>query len=316
MDREQVMGSIALKKRFSKDCKLPIAIYDNPYFYERLCTLDVIFDCVDKFEDFCCELQSFKDEGAYFEYYNLIKDQVVTYIRNQEAFDVFNNKEVFPNIDKMYPKHNLYIDENDGRTFISIDMRKANFSALNYYSGEIFNNCASWEEFIRMFTDSEHIVRSKYFRQVVFGSCNPKRQVRYEKNLMHDLLSYISEAVDDELSVFSLDADEIILNVENYQFSMRALREIVSETPIGHLVKITIFDLNRIKGTNGWMKTFYNFDKESAADDVVEFKCLDAEIYHQVVKHYYNEVITDDDLVFYHNGKLAKFLEEVKNPWA
>ena len=28
------------------------------------------------------------------------------------------------------------------------------------------------------------------------------------------------------------------------------------------------------------------------------------------------EPITDNDLVFYHNGRLAKFLKEVNNPWS
>ena len=76
-----------------------------------------------------------------------------------------------------------------------------------------------------------------------------------------------------------------------------------------------MFDLYKIKGTDGWMKYIYNFDADSDVDDKVEFKCLNAEIFHQIIKHYYNEVITPNDLVFYHNGELATYLKEVDNPW-
>ena len=45
----------------------------------------------------------------------------------------------------------------------------------------------------------------------------------------------------------------------------------------------------------------------------ITFKCVDAECFHQHVKHYYGMPITDNDLVFYHNNVLAKFLEPIPN---
>ena len=51
------------------------------------------------------------------------------------------------------------------------------------------------------------------------------------------------------------------------------------------------------------------------SDGKIEFKTLNGDIYHQIVKHYYNLPITDDDLVFRYNGELARFLKEVGNPW-
>lgn len=312
MNREQVMNSVALKKRFCKDCGLPIVVYDNPYFYERLCVLDVMFDCVDKFEDFCCELQKFNDEQAYFEYYNTVKDKVIEHIKGQKDFVKFN-EETF-SADYKYQKRNLYIEDNNRKTFISIDMKKANFSALNYYSSDIFDNCSSWENFMEMFTDSEHIINSKYIRQVILGACNPKRQIHYEKFLMNQLLQHMIEQID-TLYVYSLGEDEILLYTDDCGYSMKKLSEAIDSSPIGKLVRMTMFDLERIDGTSGWLKTIYDFGEEATSEDVIEFKCLDAEIYHQIVKHYYNEVITDNDLVFYHNGKLAKFLDEVNNPW-
>lgn len=310
MKREQVMNSIALKKRFCKDNNLPIVVYDNPYFYERLCVLDILFGCVDKFEDFCKELLEYSCEQEYFEYYNYVKGAVISHIKNKKDYIKFNEEKF--NLDtNTYKKQNLYTEPNNNRTFISIDMKKANFSSMSLYSGQIFDNAKTWEEFMRQFTTSEHIVNSKYIRQVILGACNPKKQIQYEKYLMFNLLQDLIKNIK-TLHVFSLGEDEIILYTEDCGYSFQRFKEILSGTSIGSMVRITMFDLEMIKGTKGWLKTIYDFKN---SDEIVEFKCLDAEIFHQVVKHYYKEPITDNDLVFYHNGNLAKFLKEVDNPW-
>jgi hypothetical protein len=69
-----------------------------------------------------------------------------------------------------------------------------------------------------------------------------------------------------------------------------------------------MFDLQKV-GDYGWMKVIYDEPER------VEFKTINADIYHQIVKHYWNMPITEDDLVFRYNGVLARFLEGVKNPW-
>ena len=78
---------------------------------------------------------------------------------------------------------------------------------------------------------------------------------------------------------------------------------------LGLLVRIEMFDLYKV-GNDGWMKNIYGDESDN-----VDFKCVNAEIFHQIVKHYFGKPITENDLVFYHNGQLAKFMKEVDNPW-
>lgn len=309
MIREEVMNSISLKKRFCKNYNLPIAVFDNPYFYERLCTLDVLADCVSKFDQFCNELLNFKNEQEYFEYYNSVKDKVIKAITAKSDYKAFVNSDF--KYKSVVNKKNLYVEQNDGKVFISIDMIKANFSALWHYSRSIFEGQDTWKDFISKFTYSKHIIDSKYIRQVIFGACNPKKQIQYEHYLMNILCGYIMKELPN-IKIYSLDVDEIIIEVPNngYDFSLNKLRKVVSSCPncIGSLVKIVCFQLDNID--YGWLKTYYT------DDDKVEFKCINSEIYHQIVKHYYNKPITENDLVFYYNGQLAKFIKEVNNPWS
>lgn len=307
MDRTAVMNSEILKKRFCKDCRIPITVYENPYFYDRLKILDSVYGCIKKFEDFCNEMEYYRNEQEYLEHYNSLKDKIINDIKSKKSFNDFIAASYEAESDCAFKE--LYSPCNDGKAFISVDMKKANFTALKYYSKDIFDCANTWEDYIGNFTDDTHFIESKYIRQVIMGACNPKKQTQYEKYLMAKMLNHL-ESVLPGINVYSLSSDEIIISVEKgCPFSMKKFREAVATCPdgIGDLVRVEIFNLEQIKGTEGWIKYFYN--------DTIEFKCLSSEIIHQVVKYYYNKPIEWSDLVFVHNGMLAAYLKGIDNPW-
>lgn len=316
MLRDDVMQSIALKKRFCKDYNLPITVYDNPYFYQRLQVINEIKPCLEQFEQFCEELTTFQNEQEYFEYYNSVKDKAITDIKDNVEYNCFNQSSL--ECDYCCSKKNLYVEENDGKIMISLDMKKANFSAMYHWSHSIFNYCDTWEEFMAQYTNSKHIIGSKYIRQVILGACNPNKQIKYEHYLMNKLAKRIKSFCS-LFRVYSLGEDEIILELPEMKIGAREisnwrklLNDIISQSEIKNLVRITIFKLKKIKGTDGWAKFIYD---DNMFEINVEFKCLNAEIFHQVVKFFLDEPIVEDDLVFYHNGNLAKLLQPIKNPW-
>lgn len=307
MNVDMVLDSIKLKKKFCKDCNIPISVFDNPYFYQRLCALDPIYHGIDKFEVFCDELEYYRNEQEYFEHYNAVKEAIIGALSGNSAFHKFMLDSFTVITD--FPERNVYIEDNNTKRFISIDMKKANFSALYHYDPAIFNGCESWEEYVESFTNDQHIIDSKYIRQVVMGACNPKKQMQYEKCMMSKLLNHIVK-IHPGAKVFSLGNDEIILYAGcDCSFSLNELRETIKSEPsgIGELVRVCMFDLFKVNGTHGWVKMNYN--------DTISFKCMDGDTIHQVIKYYFGDPITDDDLVFYHNGKLATYLEAIDDPW-
>ena len=320
MDRKYTINSIALKKRFCKDNNLSIAIFDNPYFFERLSVLNNFHENIlSDFEQFCLELERFASEQDYFEYYNKVKDNIITAVKmNPEfaAFETWMDSEFKDNHSqklKNLPNRNLYIDENDDCAFISIDMKKANFSALHHFSPKIFGNSKTWEEFIGKFTDNTHIINSKYIRQVILGACNPGKQIKYEHYLMLLLSQYINEKYSN-IEFFSVHNDEIIIKLEQGKglgVSLDEFKEYIENEPngIGKIVRVEYFQLSKIADTGGWYKNFLPFEER------VEFKCLDTTIYHQIMKYFIGEAINENDLVFYYNGRKARFLEPIANPF-
>lgn len=333
MTRAQILCNHKLIARFCKDMNLPITVFHAPYFEQRIAILDPFFKCISSFDTFCTELEHFKNEQGYFEYYNSVKESAIQYLRENESFLAFcNDQNIDRAVQEMSSKkshpHNLklYREENDGDMFISIDMKKANFSSVNFYDSTIFDS-QTWEEFIGRFTDSNHIINSKYIRQVIMGACGPKRQMQYELCIMSSLLDYLQANIPFlKYHLYSITNDEIIFRYvpelaisipDHLRIWQDSLLQRDDNRKLPDILRCEYFILEKIQGTDGYIKTC--FRNIGIGDRIkpyrIDFKCLNAEIFHQIVKHFYGEQITEDDLVFYHNGKLARYLQEVDNPW-
>lgn len=299
--------SIKLKERFCKDCNIPINIFQEPYFTDRLKLYDKYYGTFDKWNTFVEELNNYNNEQDYFEDYNRIKDEAINYIKSTEAYQNFNEEDMnqYPIIHKGLPSKDIYHPSNDGKTFISIDMKKANFSTLYFYNASMFD-ADTWEEFIGKFTDNKHIINSKYIRQVILGNCNPKRHITFEKYLMDMLLNRLLNRdfcfTIDRVVFFS--NDEIIIDVSDIDEMDRYMLLLRIEQSLRYTslpLKIEMFKLNKIIGTNGYYKVDMGGE--------VEFKCLDSFYLPFVIRHFQNEEVTESDKMFYNNGLLAKFVE-------
>ena len=309
--------SAKLKERFCKDCNIPIKIFQEPYFMDRMNLYDQFYNTMNQWDTFVTELEKYKYEQDYYEDYNRIKDAAINDIKATEAYQRFNNEDMnkFAITHKGLPGKDIFHPSNDGRKFISIDMKKANFSALKYYDSNMFYESKSWEDFIRRYTDNEHIINSKYIRQVILGNCNPKRHITYEKHLMDTLLDILETFItrqerfaNNKLIFFS--NDEIVYDVNDME--ERVVEEFLKEITCltDRLLipfKVELFMLRKIKGTDGYCKEFNNGS--------AEFKCLDNYMLPFVMRKVLNQEVTENDKVFYHEGLLAKFIEipEIKN---
>lgn len=277
----------SLKKRFCKDQNLPIKVYSEPIFTERL----KLFDAYEKYLEFCSmfRIRFNSDEQAYLAYYNDLKDRIINYIKESEAFQSLNKADMykeFPIYGEGIPKGDTYKDNNIGKSFLSIDMKKANFNALVHYGNEIRTPFApnltqdidkSWSQFMAMFTDIPYFATSKYIRQVVFGNCNPKRVIAYETYLMSDFLSKIQFEGETFLTsfphflkkdIYSMCSDEIILHMDDLRLhDIEYIQKRIAESPLD--LRMEQYTIGKIAGTDVFVKIF--------TDGEMEIKCASAE---------------------------------------
>lgn len=305
--------SARAKERFCKDCNIPIRLFQEPYFTDRLKLFDKFYGTLEKWNIFIDELQRYNCEQDYFEEYNRVKDAAILSIKNSEAYQKFNEEDMnkyritYENL----PNKDIFKPSNDGKLFISIDMRKANFSSLYHYDNSMFADTKTWEEFISNFTENKHIINSKYIRQVILGNCNPKRHITYEKYLMNEVLDVLIKEIGywfDEIVFFS--NDEIVIDMGNYADCIRNRNITKSklEEYFDFPLNVELFYLHKINGTDGYYKEIVKDINERS----FEFKCLDNYMLPFVIRNFLGEEITDSDKVFYHEGLLAKFIEVPK----
>ncbi len=302
--------SIKAKERFCKDCNIPITLFQEPYFTNRLKLYDKFYGTLEKWSIFLKELNKYKNEQDYFEEYNRVKDAAIDAIKNSEAYQRFNEEDMnqYCVTHNNLPNKDIFKATNDGKLFISIDMKKANFSSLRHYDNSIFFSAKTWEEFISKFTDNKHIINSKYIRQVILGNCNPKKHITYEKYLMNEVLNSLYDHVGEERVVF-FSNDEIVydmsdINIDTLSLVVKSIDTILKERNDIPL-KVELFTLHKINNTDGYYKEIINEDGTKR----IEFKCLDNFMLPFVIRKFLGEEIIDSDKMFYHNGLLAQFIE-------
>lgn len=300
---------IKLRQRFCKDCDIPVNVFDEPYFSDRLGLFDFLYDSVSKWDLFKSELAKYGSIIDYFTDYSRIKDEAIEAVRSAEGFQLFSAYGIndFSIKNKGLPSSRIYKPENNGKVFLSIDMKKANFSALHEYRDDIFGGAHTWEKFISKFTDNKHIINSKYIRQVIMGNLNPKRQIAYEKVLMDKLLTEILHAkVIGKKYVAAFLADEIIFDVTDLENRHEVIADIYKIASQVSYMKTEVFSLHKIYGygVDGYIKNVFSM---SDANRSIKVKCVDWDMMAFVARYLLKEPVTDFDKMFYYNGLLAKF---------
>ncbi len=78
-----------LKARFCKNCGIPINIFEDNIFHNRIVLFDEVYGSIDKLHDFQLSISHFKNEQEYFEYYNSVKDKAINIIKDSDGYKRF-----------------------------------------------------------------------------------------------------------------------------------------------------------------------------------------------------------------------------------
>jgi len=288
--------SHSFRKRFVKDFNLPIQVIQSPYFEYSLETLNKQFNIEEKVKMLVDIMETMKTEDEFFCYTNTLIDKILIDLEYSEEYKNFKNIDMSDyNPICNIKGETLYQEKNIGKTFFSIDLVKANFQALKYV-GIIKQN--NFEDFISEYTPFEYFKEAKYFRQVVFGKLNPKRQQKIQKYLV-SLIANELELFDRE--VFSFTSDEIIFASEN--LDKDDIEQKLNELNIDvHFDEFILYDLRSKKDELFYVKEFYN---------KFEFKKVPAHFFLQAFKKWHDKEITEYDRKFYYEGYISTFDETV-----
>lgn len=305
------------KKFFVKDNDLPIGVLQEPYF-EKLLNTYVHYnehygknDIKKKMKDFVDALEYFDyNEDNFSSYSRKLIDQVINGITSNETYkNLISNELKEFNIVKKVKRNDLYTRANFGKTFLSIDLKSANFFSLKYYSDEIVNNSNSYEDFIRNYTDLEHFINSKQLRQVIFGNLNPKRQIKIQEFIINKIIDLIvSNNILPIENFVTSSSDEIIIDLTNVSFQREIMKDISklvfdTENKISKFCKFQIFNLEKISDKHSFCRKNILFEVnknlEIVESQINEYKNVPKTVFSQVFKYNVGMKMYEEDFAFY-----------------
>src|SRR5579872_1240120 len=180
--REPTTDEVDMFIRFSG---APIPCPHNEYISYFVNLYDSMFNTIDQWELFNKEIQylPIKKEAA-----DAMKQIHIAIAQNTDYKTMMRTDFKKP---KDISKKHIYTISGIGKHFLSIDIRMANFTMLRKYCESVFrpdvtdmtntnnmNNVVdntdeqrllSWYQFVKKFTKSDFIAKSKHFREVCFG---------------------------------------------------------------------------------------------------------------------------------------------------
>ena len=215
-----------LKKRFTSDFKIPITIFLDQYWDWFLELFEKGYSAKTKWNKLVDLIDSeyLGDPMKFLEDYKNHCETLIQWVRDNKKFNEFNQSKDLQKFGlseelKGIKKTDIYNEDNIGKHFISIDLKKANFQVISYITGlsngiypiKIDKIYLDWIKSIFPNTNQgmiDYLFQSKFTREFIFGNCNPGRQILVERWLVSKAWNR-----DPGLKVIQLGSDELVLEV-------------------------------------------------------------------------------------------------------
>lgn len=304
--------------RFTKDYNLPINIFNDEYFsYYRELYKD--FWPSDAEYRMNQEISQYVDNNVdlWLEHYAKLRDNIIFTIENSDAYKEFNtcdlSKYDVPNIG--VGEHSLYNEETEGKAFLSIDLKKANFQALKY-AGVLKN--PTYNDFIYRMDGTNYFADSKYLRQVIFGKLNPKRQIKVEKYLIYKIHEYFCETLmknnPSTFELYSMNSDEIVYSVkeENVNLSNEFVLNLFEKKvkdKFGIEIRAELVKISRLNIVNSHGNKVDAYIRKNLHNGLETLKKASTTFFPQIWKLYKGLEINEMDRTFFFEDQLATFNE-------
>lgn len=324
MDKKYLRYNIGLAKRFVSDYNFPINLVNEEYFFYYLEVYEDDFKTLTKWKKLWNMIdEKFDgDENKFLDEYYQIRDKIITSLENSDAYKAFNSMDMsgFTVTDRPdVTSNNVYNCENLGKYYLSIDLKKANFQALNYVNKDILLNNNTYEEFIGKFTDLQYIKESKYTRNVIFGKLNPKRHITVEKYLINEIWKVYKENFPEDTKIVSMSNDEIVIEstiAEAYsKYFLESCAQRIEDTikkELGLDVRAEYYKLNGyqlVSKTTGKERNPF-FTKANLVDYTTKLISVPLPFYGMTYKLFNNIPLEKADYHFVYENVISYFEED------
>ena len=304
----------SLRKRFNKDCKLPISLFQDPYFDYFLNLYEEHFGSRTSYIQFCNLVEKLGGEESFFKESKRITDSIIEDISETSEYQEFNTRDLSEyDIKPEIRQYNVYHQQNVDHAYASFDLVKANYNALKFIDPAIVLNTKNYEELLGKYTDEEYFINSKHIRQVIFGHLNPRRQRKIEKFLIHNrVIPEIKKFMTDPSLYISASDDEVVVRFYPLEFLTEEFKAGLNNFKAGIPVRYTSYVLRQLGNKPYFYKQF-----SMGNNPPVEFKAIPQQYFAECYRVYRNETPTGYDFYTYQDGRVVKYMDplfEISDP--
>lgn len=295
------MIRLEFREIFCNDFKIPIRIFQSPFFEYYMNLYDKDLNTLAKADIFNQTLKTYSTLESFKEEWHKIKNGIVTDIESTSEYkSLVSIKEGYQSTYKV-ERGNPYNFKFKDVECISIDIVAANFNCLRNYNSKIVLDSKDFKELVSKYSSCPYYSEVKTFRQVVFEKLHPNKQQGLQREMMDQVLKELFGKFTN-LYVRMPSNDEIVIPLnQNYPHLKEGVLEIVRNHKLSSVLKSEVFFVRHI-----FDDCFYKqFDNGK-----IQLRQAPINIYSQAYKKARNIPLTEEDLYFIHEGKLAKFMEQ------
>lgn len=308
-----------IKLQFVKDFKLPINVLKEENFQYLLDLLEPYYKSRTRYK-YLLNILDELGENSFPQYFAKLKSSILDDIKNKDSYKLLGSDNsilnVYNNIKYQDIKSgNIYNNESIDKTFISIDLTKANFQSMKFYNPEIINNKDTYESFISNYIEElknkDYFLKSKQLRQVIFGNLNPKRQQLISQNLLTELIDFALEINIEPEKIKKVGSDEFVIYIDN-ENELCEIIEYFNAFQKKSYIDFTI-EPYHLRCANEKHKFYIREMLSLNNNDVlnIDFKNIPGIFVPQVIKQIEERELNDFDMMFYHEKHLCQFVEPI-----
>lgn len=297
----KTMIRLEFREIFCNDFKIPIRIFQSPFFEYYMNLFNKDLDTLAKAEIFNKTLQTYSTLDNFKEEWHKIKNGIVSDIESVEEYKrLISLKEGYQTPFKV-ERGNPYNFKFKDVECISIDLISANFNCLKNYNSKIVLDTNNFKELVSKYTTCPYYSEVKIFRQVVFEKLHPNKQQGLQREMMDQVLKDLFKEFPN-LYVRMPSNDEIVVPLnQDYPHLKSMVLQIVKNHKLSSMLKTESFVVRHI-----FDDCFY----KEFEDGKIQLRQVPTNIFSQAYKKARGLPLTEEDLYFMHEGKLAKFMEQ------
>ena len=309
MNEEAVRNSKQARIQFIREYELPIDLVDEPYFSQRLVTMDCIYGCKKKWDMFVSDVTQYPSVYRYISDY----DECISYVNDHLMFasestpDLYDIElipdEILP--DEMLETTDSFPPGVTGKMCLEFCLKDDGYALLhNLFPGALPEK--TFADYIRGIVNRERWKHCPDFRRKAMAGFGRKLV-----QLRATVFSIINERIGGlSLTFLMYEGNSLVYDLSTC-LSIDDLEEKLMQLPeaLRNAVEYDFFIPQEL-GENakfGYLLDYFR-------DGKVEFRNLDERFANQIVLYLKHDYIMKSDLKFNFEDHLAEFKRKIDNP--